>query len=219
MHTKVQGFLQRSRTNAFAFPLILGLFIPLLVAMAAVFLAAKVEENARRAQDVVNVFVRVKQARQAPDSVAEPLDVSNPAFDAWKAALFLTEAVILKELGYDMYGMTCHAHRFVLLFGELVGCPPTTLQRCWNYVNDAFRLPMVVMYPPETIACVAVLCAAEDEKMPLPHSPAWHALLCPHTDAATLRGLANDLRGLYVGDKPAWLPSLRPGSSENKEFL
>jgi cyclin L len=187
--------------------------------MAAVFLAAKVEENARRAQDIVNVFVRVKQARQAPESTFQPLDQSNPAFDVWKAALFLTEAVILKELGYDMYGMTCHPHRFVLLFGELVGCPPSMLQRCWNYVNDAFRLPMVVIHPPESIACVAVLCAAEDDGFPLPQSPPWHALLCPHTDVGTLTKLARELRGLYGIDKPAWLPSLRLTARENNESL
>ena len=168
--------------------------------MAAVFLAAKVEESARRAQDVVNVFVHLKQTRNG--GASEPLDPASKAFDTWKGALFLTEAAVLKELGYDMYGLNCHPHRFVLFFVEILRGPPELAQCAWSYTNDIFRL--------DAVACAAILAAAQDFHFGLPQSPPWTALLCPHTPPTQLLDIVTQLRALYATPAPAWLPSLRP---------
>ncbi len=178
------------------------------VAMAAVFLAAKVEENARRASDVINVFTLLASRRRG--SGPSLLDQPSPAYESTKAALCATEAVILKELGFDMYALTSHPHKLLLLFGELLRAPHEVVQAAWNHVNDSFRLDVCVRVPPETVACAGLLLAATNAGMGLPQSPPWHALLAPATAKEDLYAIADEIRSLYVTEAAAWLPSLRP---------
>ena len=176
--------------------------------MAAVFLAAKVEENSRRASDVINVFTLLASRLRGQGPTL--LDHSSPAFESCKSALCLTEAAILKELGFDLYALTSHPHKLLLLFGELLRAPHEVVQAAWNHVNDSYRLDICVRVPPEAVACAGMLLAASNAGFGLPQSPPWYDLLAPRTSKEELYAITDEIRALYGTLKPMWLPSLRP---------
>jgi hypothetical protein len=93
-----------------------------IVAMACTNLAAKIEENARRLRDIINVFHHIKQARSGRYvflsytdknsisyfSVFRPLLVDQIYIDR-KNEVIKAERRILKELGFCVY--VKHPHK------------------------------------------------------------------------------------------------------------
>jgi cyclin L len=110
-------------------------------AVAAVFLAGKVEECTRRMRDILNVLYHIKRKRQlaalrrarggggladgggAPPHLPPPsppprtLALGGNLYATWKLALIRTERLLLKDLGFAVYSVSgAHPHKFVLFF-------------------------------------------------------------------------------------------------------
>jgi transcription initiation factor TFIIIB Brf1 subunit/transcription initiation factor TFIIB len=82
-----------------------------IVAMACTNLAAKIEENARRIRDVINVFHHIKQVRSG--SIIQPLILDQVYIDR-KNAVISAERRLLKELGFCVY--VKHPHKMITMY-------------------------------------------------------------------------------------------------------
>ena len=93
------------------------------MAVACVFLAAKIEEQPRQVDDVLNVFQRLYQKRRSLPYA--PLLVGSLRHSRWKAALMRNEMRVLKELGFSLYDIMEHPHKFVLYYARSQVFSPT----------------------------------------------------------------------------------------------
>jgi len=190
------------------------------VALAAVFLATKLEECSTattQMRDVVNVCHALRARRLGREP--RPLVLGGALYMRWKEALILTERRILKELGFQVYAGVCrtHAHKFLLYFVRLLGGPAELAQAAWSHLNDSLHLDLCVRHPPEAIACAAIYLAARRTGFALPQHVPWSEVL-----GAPLReveGIAAAILELYDAGRanPQWLPSLREGHVEGED--
>ncbi|CAF1082678.1 unnamed protein product [Rotaria sordida] len=82
-----------------------------IVAMACTNLAAKIEENARRIRDIINVFHHIKQVRSG--SMIQPLLIDQGYVDK-KNEVIKAERRLLKELGFCVY--VKHPHKMITMY-------------------------------------------------------------------------------------------------------
>jgi len=139
------------------------------VAMAALFLAAKVEEVPKRARDVLNVFHHIEQVKT--EKKMEPLNFSKRKYWDMKKDLIKTERFMLKEMGFSTH--VEHPHKFLLSYLDLLSHSNdvSLAQMAWNYMNDSLREPLCVRFRPEVIACGCIYMASHVMKIPLPEQP------------------------------------------------
>jgi hypothetical protein len=94
----------------------------------------------------------------------------------WKNAALRAERHILKELGFALYELTEHPHKFILYYVECLEGSAALAQRSWNYLNDGLRLDLCCRFRAPVIACAAILAAARDLQIRLPRDPPWFEL-------------------------------------------
>ncbi|CAF4042448.1 unnamed protein product [Rotaria magnacalcarata] len=128
-----------------------------VVAMACTILAAKVEENARRVRDVVNVFHHIKQVRSG--SIIQPLLIDQAYVDK-KKEVINAEQRLLRELGFCVY--VKHPHKMIAMYLKVLEKERENdlVQTSWNYMNDSLRTDIFLRFTPETIACACIDLAA-----------------------------------------------------------
>ncbi|CAF3023239.1 unnamed protein product [Rotaria sp. Silwood2] len=144
-----------------------------IVAMACTNLAAKIEENARRIRDVVNVFHHIKQVRSG--SMIQPLLIDQGYIDK-KNEVIKAERRLLKELGFCVY--VKHPHKMIAMYLKVLEKEREKdfVQTCWNYMNDSLRTDIFLRFTPETIACACIDLAARTLQIPLPKTPQWYLI-------------------------------------------
>lgn len=125
---------------------------PVLTARTCLFLATKVEENARRIRDILNVTYRL----QNPDK--DPLKVSEQYWKL-KESVVLAEQLLLRVLGFNLTSR--HPHHYVLHFLKELGASEELAVLSWSILNDSYRTTVCLQFKPESIACAAVYLAAE----------------------------------------------------------
>ncbi|CAF1423426.1 unnamed protein product [Adineta steineri] len=141
-----------------------------IVAMACTNLAAKIEENARRIRDVVNVFHHIKQVRSGKN--IRPLLIDQTYIDR-KNEVIKAERRLLKELGFCVY--VKHPHKMITMYLKVLEKERERhlVQYAWNYMNDSLRTDIFLRFTPETIACACIDLAARTLQITLPKSPPW----------------------------------------------
>lgn len=181
------------------------------VAMGAVFLAGKVEEDARRMRDVVTCAGAIAARRRGERAPRAPLPLGGAVYAAWKAALMRAERFLLKDVGFQVHGGVSgnHAASFLLFFVRALGGGAPLAQAAWAALNDALQRDLGVRHAPEAVACGALLLAARETATPLP-AEAW-AVFGSSEDEARL--VAASILELRERAAPlGWLPSLRAGA-------
>mgnify|MGYP003878124517 CR=1 FL=1 len=116
------------------------------MAIACVFLAAKVEETPRRAVDTLNVFYHIFQQRRGLHP--RPLDLSSELYTQWQEQLQANEALLLKSIGFSMYNIMEHPHKFILYYTRvrsLVGAVSSQAGRPCVVLADLF-LPFLLVW-------------------------------------------------------------------------
>ena len=100
------------------------------------------------------------------------LSISSPIvgrrYSLWKDELIATERHILKELGFDLYQLSEHPHKYILYFIKLLEGNAQLSQVAWNYLNDSMRRDVCLRYPAQAIACAALYMGARKIQFPLP---------------------------------------------------
>lgn len=183
------------------------------VAMAAVFLASKVEESMRRMRDVVNVCYAAKQRRThagAAGLETPSIRLGGTLYTNWKAALMRVERFILKDVGFQVHGGVSaqHPHTFILFFVRVLGGGAPLAQMAWAALNDALQTDLCVRVTPEAIACAAIYIASRQVGHPLPTAP-WARVF--GSDEDEVMKIASVILALRARTEPiGWLPSLRP---------
>ncbi|UJR31670.1 hypothetical protein I4U23_019151 [Adineta vaga] len=144
-----------------------------IVAMACTNLAAKIEENARRLRDVINVFHHIKQVRAG--KTIRPLLIDQVYIDR-KNEVIKAERRILKELGFCVY--VKHPHKMITVYLKVLEKEreKDLVQTAWNYMNDSLRTDIFLRFPPETIACACIDLAARSLQITLPKNPPWYII-------------------------------------------
>ncbi|KAI3379379.1 hypothetical protein SNEBB_005472 [Seison nebaliae] len=141
------------------------------MAMAAITLAAKIEETSRRIRDVINVFTHMDQIRQ--NLPIKPLKLDEH-YIILKQKLIKMERMLLKVLGFCVY--VKHPHKIIVMYLQYLECVGNRklVQTSWNYMNDSLRTDLYTRFPPEIIACACIHLSARDLLVPLPDNPAWY---------------------------------------------
>lgn len=147
------------------------------VAMGCVLLSCKVEEKPKSVREVwkkflnllshgktiapqiLFIFHHMYQRRKKLKLTA--LELGGARYNSWKSELFLIEARLLKELGFSLYAIMDHPHKYILYFVKLVNGTQQLSQEAWNYLNDCLRLDVSLRYEAREVACAATLLAAK----------------------------------------------------------
>ena len=185
------------------------------VAAAATFLAAKVEEAPRRMRDVLNVFHAAALRRRRGAAAVRPPVLGGGLYARKKAALVRTERILLKELGFSLYDLQEHPHKFILYYVAALGGSRALADRAWAVLNDSLRADLCVRFRAEAIACAAIALAARSLGEPLPAATPWWRVFS--TSIQDIDDISARILDLYARPPPPWLPSLRPGADEREE--
>lgn len=149
-------------------------------AMAALFLAAKIEESPRRLRDVINVCNHIKQ-KWTHKSIS-PMDYFSNVYFNMKNNIIKAERRILKELGFCVH--VKHPHKIIITYLQILELEKNVAlaRKAWNYMNDSLQSDCFVRYTPEKIACACIFLAARSLKLNLPQRPPWWILFSADRD-------------------------------------
>ncbi|XP_065655330.1 cyclin-L1 [Hydra vulgaris] len=142
--------------------------------MAAVYLAAKIEEAPRRIRDIINVCYHIRQRKLKKPII--PMDFLSTQYFNMKNAVIKAERRILIELGFCVH--IKHPHKIIITYLQILDAEKNVAlaRRAWNYMNDSLRTDVFVRYVPEKVACSCIFLAARIEKINLPLRPPWWEL-------------------------------------------
>jgi transcription initiation factor TFIIIB Brf1 subunit/transcription initiation factor TFIIB len=174
------------------------------VAMGSLFLAAKIEEKPKRLREVLNVFYHLyRKRKQMPP---KPLELGGDRYQEWKMEIIKTERHILKELGFRLYGIMEHPHKFILYYIKCLDGTPEMSQKAWSYLNDSLRTDCCVRFRSQAIACAAIFMAARELQVKLPDNPPWWTLF--ETSKEEICEICKKILQLYQDSKIMWLEPL-----------
>ncbi|KAK2449172.1 arginine-rich cyclin [Trifolium repens] len=139
------------------------------VAASCVWLASKLEENTRKARQVLIIFHRMECRRE--NLPIDHLDLYSKKYADLKMELSRTERHILKEMGFICH--VEHPHKFISNYLATLETPPELRQEAWNLANDSLRTTLCVRFKSEVVACGVVYAAARRFQVPLPKNPPW----------------------------------------------
>ncbi|KAL0700041.1 hypothetical protein Bca4012_056163 [Brassica carinata] len=140
-----------------------------IVAASCVWLASKLEENPKKARQVIIVFHRMECRRE--NLPIDHLDLFSKKYSELKVELSRTERHILKEMGFVCH--VEHPHKFISNYLATLETPPELRQEAWNLANDSLRTTLCVRFRSEVVACGVVYAAARRFQVPLPENPPW----------------------------------------------
>ena len=161
-------------------------------AMAAVWLASKLEESPRALRWIIQVFYRIERRRKGLALI--PLAYSDPIFSNWRTNVTVTERYMLREFGFSIRVEHPHKLVLVLLSPQVLNASRELTQETRNLVNDSLRTTACVQSSPETVACAMILLGSRRLKESLPDKPAWWEMFdVSKQDMEQCIDLVNDL--------------------------
>lgn len=180
-----------------------------ITAMAALFLAAKVEEYPRKAREVIDVFTHLLSLKMSKDYT-----LSHAEHERVREELITTERKILKNLGFNLLSSYPHKILVNYYYAIVNKLDPENnvwkekdsqrlVQKAWNYCNDSLRTEVFLKYSKETVACACIQMACQDVNMPFPRSTDGRQWYCLFTEDESQVEAAQDLiRSLYSRQYP-----------------
>ncbi|KAK1944644.1 Cyclin-L1-1 [Phytophthora citrophthora] len=178
------------------------------VAVSCLFLAAKVEEKPKRIKDVVGVFYAMYRRRKWKRSTVSQqlVDLDGATFTQWRMWLIMVERQVLIDLGFSVYNVTEHPHKYVLYYVKVLDGSSNLAQQAWGYINDSMRADLCVRYKAQVIACAAIFLASRFQGVALPENPPWYALF--DVEKSQLYTVSVAIMELYKQEKVQWLEPL-----------
>ena len=111
-----------------------------------------------------------------------PLELGGVRYTEWKTELVTMELYILKELGFFLYDIMDHPHKYILYYVKILEGSKELSQKSWNYLNDSLRLDLNLRFNSQEIACAAIYMSARVLQYPLPMQPPWWCLMTDNFD-------------------------------------
>lgn len=181
-----------------------------ITAMAALFLAAKVEEYPRKAREVIDVFVHLFSLKMSKDYT-----LSHAEHEKVREELITAERRILKNLGFNLLSSYPHKILVNYYYAIVNKLDPDNnvwkekdsqrlLQKAWNYCNDSLRTNVFFQYPKEAVACACIQMACQDVQMPFPKSTDGREWYCLFTkDKSQVEAAQELIKSLYSRKYPS----------------
>lgn len=176
-----------------------------IVAPTCLLLACKLEEHHCRLRDIVLVFHRLEMRNVVKHGVKAYVGCPTPALDSagreiMKKEIIRVERLILRELGYVVWMLLEHPHKYVIQFVKSMVRSPNDrakelAQKAWSYLNDSTRTVLCCMYSPHQITTASIYLAARDLKIKLPLEPPWWVLF--DTELHDIQSIARTILSLY----------------------
>lgn len=166
------------------------------IAMGSFLLAAKVEESFKTLREVLFAFHFVYGKRKG--LYLKPMELGGQQYTSWKNELIMMERYILKELGFSLYNIMDHPHKYILYFIKVLNGSEQLANVAWGYLNDSMRLDLSLRFQAQTIACAAIYLAARKLGISLPgdgEEGSWWEVFSANT--ADLLFCSNEILTVY----------------------
>ncbi|CDR97670.1 cyclin 4, putative [Babesia bigemina] len=173
---------------------------------SACFLAAKLEENMRKAKDVARVFdylINNEDERRCPTIHLDEI-LSDE--------ILRIEREILVEFGFRMGGLLVCPHRYILQYvfalfrnvGEYSANGVNDVaQRAWGYLNDSMRTTLCCTTTPSVIAVGCIYMAATSLGIPLHKVDGWFVVFDVKWSDIVM--VCEELERLYSMGRPRYV--------------
>lgn len=179
-------------------------------AMAALFLASKIEECPRKVREVIHVFTYIISCkRKIKVSFYTGCD-----YERIKARVINAETRLLKNLGFCV--RSNYPHKILVNYlRAMINVLDSDhsiwteednnrlLKYAWNYMNDSLRTSVFVKYSSEVITCACLHLAALILKRPFPESSQnqpWFGLF--DVNREDVKAVCNSILRLYIRTPP-----------------
>ncbi|KAJ3352085.1 hypothetical protein HDU83_008363 [Entophlyctis luteolus] len=124
------------------------------VCTAALFLATKVEETARR----LKLVIQFAAARAMKTDIHHKIDETSKEFRNWWDNTLYYEELILSTLCWDLD--VDYPYEWILKLCKLIEAPAELKASAWAIANDSYRLPYCLQYKSQDIACACMTVAS-----------------------------------------------------------
>lgn len=174
-----------------------SVYEPYLVAMSALYLAGKVEEQHLRTRDIINVSHRYFHSDSAP------LDCNTQFWDL-RDSVVQCELLILRQLNFQVSFK--HPHKFLLHFllsvqalvNRHAWSRTPVAETAWALLRDCYHGPMCIRHAPQHIAIATLYLALRSYGVEIPAGEReWWQVLCADVTRAHLDAVISDLLQLY----------------------
>lgn len=171
-----------------------------LVAAVSLYLAGKVEEDAVRIRNVINVCYRMLHPKSEPLGLGE---------EYWglRDSLVQLELFVLRTLGFKVH--FDHPHKYLLHYLMAMGhyLPPLTMQKyplvrtSWAFVHDMLHDAMYLKHDPSHLAVAAMFLSLQCYGIEVPHACVaevpWYQVLCDDLSEEKLWAISKDIMNVY----------------------
>lgn len=163
------------------------------MAAAALFLAAKVEEQPRKLEYVIRVANICKNPRDSA------FDINSERYIAQSQDLVFNENVLLQTLGFDV--AIDHPHTYVVRCCHLVRASKDLAQTSYFMASNSLHLTtMCIQYKPTVVACFCILLACKWSNWEIPLSnekKEWFTYVDPTVTAELLEQLTSEFLVIF----------------------
>lgn len=163
------------------------------IAAAALFLAAKVEEQPRKLEHVIKVS-HICLHRDQPH-----LDSKSEQYLEQASELVSNENILLQTLGFDV--AIDHPHTHVVKCCQLVKASKELAQTSYFMATNSLHLTtMCLRYPPTIVACVCIHLACKWSKYEIPLSVSgkpWYSYVDPTSNIEQIERLTKEFLTIF----------------------
>lgn len=165
------------------------------IATAALFLAAKVEEQPRKLEHIIKVSQLCLQKNQTST------DRKSEVYMEQAQEVVMNENILLQTLGFDV--AIEHPHSFIIKFCHLANVSKDLSQTSYFMASNSLYLTtMCLQYKPTVVACFCIHLVCKWSNRQIPKSKenlSWYSYIDPNVTQELLEQLTNEF--LVVFDK------------------
>nr|XP_023014591.1 cyclin-T2 isoform X1 [Leptinotarsa decemlineata] len=163
------------------------------MASAALFLAAKVEEQPRKLEYVIRVSNMCKNNKDTN------IDINSERYISQSQDLVFNENILLQTLGFDV--AIDHPHTHVVQCCYLVRASKDLAQTSYFMASNSLHLTtMCLQYKPKVVACFCILVACKWSNWEIPLSNEnreWYSYVDPTVTAELLQQLTEEFLVIF----------------------
>ncbi|XP_062396631.1 cyclin-Q [Sardina pilchardus] len=175
----------------------LEVYEPYLVAMSAIYLAGKVEEQHLRTRDIINVCYRFFH----PGS--EPMELDGKFWEL-RDSVVQCELLILRQLNFVVSFQ--HPHKYLLhylvsvrnLLNRHAWSRTPIAETAWALLKDSYHGSVCVRHPPQHLALSVLYLTIQSYGVEMPSGELeWWQALCDDISRGEIEDIMSELLQLY----------------------